>query len=86
MSYFTSFARDGAPVASAEPVWQPYREERAFLEFCEVPRPGWGLLPGMFGLHEEVIARRRAAGTRNWYLNVGLASPPVPPAAGGVYE
>jgi para-nitrobenzyl esterase len=86
MSYFTSFARDGVPVASAAPLWQPYREERAFIEFGDVPRAARHLLPGMFELHEEVIARRRAAGTQHWYLNVGLASPPVPPADRGVYE
>ncbi|HEV2442286.1 MAG TPA: carboxylesterase family protein [Steroidobacteraceae bacterium] len=78
MSYFTSFARDGVPVASAAPLWRPYREERAYLEFGDAPRAAQHLLPGMFELHEEVIARRRAAGTQHWYLNVGLASPPVP--------
>jgi para-nitrobenzyl esterase len=60
-------------------VWEPYRNERAYLEFREVPRPAKHLLRGMFELHEEIIARRRAAGTQRWYLNVGLASPPIPP-------
>ncbi len=81
MSYFTSFARDGAPRAAGAAAWQPYRDDRAFLEIGAVPRPGHRLLPGAFELHEEVIARRRAAGTQHWYVNVGLASPPVPPAA-----
>ncbi len=80
MSYFTSFARDGVPAAPAAPIWRPYRSERAFMEFGAVPRPAQRLLPGMFELHEEVIARRRAAGTQHWYVNVGLASPPVPHA------
>lgn len=86
MSYFTSFARDGVPVASAAPLWQPYGAERAFIEFGDGPRAARHLLPGMFELHEEVIGRRRAAGTQHWYLNVGLAAPPVPPADRGVYE
>ncbi|HEX4267954.1 MAG TPA: carboxylesterase family protein [Steroidobacteraceae bacterium] len=81
MGYFTSFARVGVPDVAAAAVWEPYRNERAYLEFRDVPRPGHHLLPGMFELHEELIARRRAAGTQHWYLNVGLASPPVPPAA-----
>jgi para-nitrobenzyl esterase len=34
----------------------------------------------MFELHEEVVARRRAAGTQPWYVNVGIASPTVPPS------
>ena len=39
-----------------------------------------GILPGTYALHEEVIARRRASGKQNWYINVGLLSPVVPPA------
>lgn len=79
MEYFTSFARTGAPGVAAAPLWEPYRNERAYMEFRDVPRSEHHLLQGMFELHEELIARRRAAGTQRWYLNVGLASPPVPP-------
>ena len=81
MDYFTSFARDGAPRAAGAAVWQPYSEDRAYLQIGAMPQSGHRLLPGAFELHEEVIARRRAAGTQHWYLNVGLASPPVPPPA-----
>jgi para-nitrobenzyl esterase len=80
MSYFTSFARDGVPSAPGAAQWRAYRDERAFLELGGAPQSARHLLPGMFELHEEVIARRRAAGTQHWYINVGLASPPVPPA------
>ncbi len=86
MGYFTSFARDGAPAAPAWAPWPPYREERAFMEFRGSPQPRRHLLPGMFELHEQVIARRRAAGTQHWYINIGLASPPVPPAASPIAE
>ncbi|HEY7887140.1 MAG TPA: carboxylesterase family protein [Steroidobacteraceae bacterium] len=79
MDYFTSFARDGVPDARAAAAWISYSHDRAFLEFRGVPRSAHHLLPGMFELHEQVVARRRAAGTQHWYLNVGLASPPVPP-------
>jgi para-nitrobenzyl esterase len=79
MDYFTSFARDSVPVALAAPAWQPYRDDGAYLEFADRPRSDHHLLPGMFELHEEVVARRRAAGTQPWYVNVGLASPTVPP-------
>ncbi|MBW4052312.1 MAG: carboxylesterase family protein [Proteobacteria bacterium] len=81
MGYFTSFARNGAPSAPAVASWRPYRDERAFMELRDSPQPKRHLLPGMFELHEEVIARRRAAGTQHWYINIGLASPPVPPPA-----
>jgi para-nitrobenzyl esterase len=86
MDYFTSFARDGTPVAPGGAAWHPYGEERAFMEFRGSPQPKRHLLPGMFELHEEVIARRRAAGTQHWYINIGLASSPVPAVAGRLPE
>ena len=79
MNYFTSFARNGYPMAHEEPSWKPYGENLAYMHFRIKPEPSENLLPGMFALHEEVIARRRAAETQNWYINVGLASPVVPP-------
>ncbi|HJS88350.1 MAG TPA: carboxylesterase family protein [Steroidobacteraceae bacterium] len=82
MSYFTSFAASGAPSAPNEPVWLPYAADRAFLDIVAGCRSSRDLLPGTFALHEEIVARRRAAGTQNWYLNVGLASAPVPAGSG----
>lgn len=82
MSYFTSFARDGVPAAPGETAWRPYRDDGAFVEFRDTPRPGNHLLAGAFELHEEVITRRRAARTQHWGVNIGLASPPVPSAKG----
>jgi para-nitrobenzyl esterase len=79
MSYFTSFAASGAPAAPDAPAWLPYSADRSFLEVGGVCRSSRALLPGTFALHEEVVGRRRAAGTQGWYLNVGLASRPVPP-------
>ena len=81
MNYVTSFARTSHPVASGEPGWKPYSDNLAYMRFRNKPEPLENLLPGMFALQEEVIARRRAAGTQNWYINVGLASPVVPPAS-----
>lgn len=82
MSYFTSFARDSAPSAPGAAPWRAYRDERSYLKFAASPQSLQHLLPGMFELHEQVIARRRVAGTQHWYVNIGLASPPVPPPAG----
>lgn len=81
MNYFTEFARSGTPAASGEPAWKPYKENTAFLDFRETPQASSHLLPGTYELHEEIVARRRAAGTQNWFVNIGLASPVVPPAA-----
>ncbi len=83
MGYFTSFARDGAPSAPGAAAWHTYRDEQAYLELRAPPQSMKHLLPGMFELHEEVVARRRAAGTQYWYINVGLTSPPVPSANSG---
>jgi para-nitrobenzyl esterase len=80
MSYLASFAASGVPVAPNAPTWLPYAADRSFLDVGEVCRSSRDLLPGMFALHEEIVARRRAAATQGWYLNVGLASGPVPPA------
>jgi para-nitrobenzyl esterase len=79
MTYYTSFARCGVPSAGGSDAWRPYGDDHAFLELGASPRAMRHLLPGMFELHEQVIARRRASGTQHWYINVGLTSPPVPP-------
>lgn len=80
MNYFTGFARIGHPVAQGEPNWRPYGHNLAYMDFRNEPHASENLLPGMFALQEEVISRRRSAGTENWYIDVGLASPVVPPA------
>jgi para-nitrobenzyl esterase len=83
-SYFTSFARTGQPSAQGAPAWKPHSEDDAYMSFRDEPRAAKHLLPGTFDLHEELIARRRASGQQNWYVNVGLASPTVPaPASAG---
>ncbi len=78
IGYFTSFARSGVPVARGEPTWKPFGEGDAFLDIRDEPSPSNNPLPGTYDLHEAVISRRRASGTQNWYINVGLASPVVP--------
>jgi para-nitrobenzyl esterase len=80
MGYFTGFAHAGKPAAQGEPTWQPFAEGEAFLAIGDQPHPSKDILPGTYALHEEVIARRRASGKQNWYINIGLASPVVPPA------
>ncbi len=73
IDYFTGFARSGK-------AWKPYSEGGAYLDIRDKPYPATNVLPGSYDLQEEVISRRRAAGTQNWYINIGLASPVVPPA------
>jgi para-nitrobenzyl esterase len=71
IDYFTGFARSGK-------AWKPYSEGGAYLDIRDKPYPATNVLPGSYDLQEEVISRRRAAGTQNWYINIGLASPAVP--------
>ena len=78
MNYFTHFARDGKPSAPGEPGWQPYSAGEAYLDIRDEPELARNLLPGMYELHEEMVARRHASDKQNWYVNVGLASPVLP--------
>lgn len=80
MGYFTSFARSGKPVAHDGATWKPFADGQAFLDIRDKPEAANNPLPGSYDLQEEVISRRRASGTQNWYINIGLASPAVPKA------
>lgn len=83
IDYWTSFARDGHPTAADAPAWAAYDGNRAYMHFTDAPHPETGLMPGMYALNEEVVCRRNAAGNVGWNWNVGLWSPPLPPAAAG---
>jgi len=83
IDYWTSFARDGRPSSAHGPAWAPYDESRAYMHFADAPRPERGLMPGMYALNEEIVCRRNAAGNIGWNWNVGLWSPPNPPATEG---
>jgi carboxylesterase type B len=78
MGYFTSFARAGKPTAHGEPTWKPFATGNAFLDIRDEPYASENPLPGTYDLHEEIVSRRRAAGTQSWYINVGLNSQVVP--------
>ncbi len=80
VGYWTAFARDGAPSAAGQPAWRPYGADRAYMAFADGPRPGVHLMPGMYELNEQVVCRRRAKGGVPWNWNVGVLSPPLPPA------
>jgi len=80
LDYWTSFVRDGRPVATGSAAWPAYETKRSYMHFAAVPEAGRDLLPGMFALNEQVMCRRRATGTIGWNWNVGLAAPVMPPA------
>jgi len=81
IDYWASFMHSARPTAAGQPDWPAYSKDRAYMTFADEPKPGTHLLPGMYELHEEVVCRRRAAGTQPWHWNVGIVSPPLPPAS-----
>ncbi|NBB16524.1 carboxylesterase family protein [Caulobacter sp. SLTY] len=72
--HWASFIKDGAPGGG----WAPYGQGRGYMAYEDTARPKTHLMPGMYELHEEVIARRRAVGTIPWNWNHGILSPPLP--------
>lgn len=80
LSYWVTFARDGRPSAPGQAEWRPYGVERNYMAFEATPQPRTGVLQGAYELHEEVVCRRRAQGGIAWNWNVGIVSPPLPPA------
>ena len=81
MDYWTSFAKSGEPSARNSTAWPAYGSTRAYMHFAATPQAARAMMPGMFELNEQVTCRRKAAGNIAWNWNVGLASPPLPPAA-----
>jgi para-nitrobenzyl esterase len=85
VGYWASFVRTGQPVASGVPAWPAYGAGKAYVGFATGLTIGDHLLPGTYALQEEVVCRRRAAGTLGWSWNVGVNSPPLPPQAPGCH-
>jgi para-nitrobenzyl esterase len=80
IGYWTSFAKSGAPTAADAPAWAPFGSNESYMAIADTLHPSQHLLPGMYRLNEEVVCRRKASGTVAWNWNVGLVSPPLPPA------
>jgi para-nitrobenzyl esterase len=80
IAYWTSFTRTGTPAAPGEATWPAYSASEGYMLFQDVPTAGQHPMPGMYRLHEQVVCRRRAVGGVAWNWNLGLLSPPLPPA------
>lgn len=78
-AYWAGFIRTGRPEAPGQPVWPAFGPDRNYLAFEDRPVARSGPDSG-FGLHEEVVCRRRAEGHQAWYWNVGVIAPPLPDA------
>ena len=79
IDYWTSFVRDGKPVARNAAPWPAYTANQSYMHFRATPVVQHTLMPGMFALNESVMCRRRATGKIGWNWNVGLAAPKLPP-------
>lgn len=83
LDYWTSFARNGNPVAAKAPAWPAYGTAGNYMHFTAKPEPSKDLMPGMFALNEAVMCRKKATGKIGWNWNVGLAVPKIPPRTAG---
>jgi para-nitrobenzyl esterase len=83
IDYWTSFARDGRPIAAKAPAWPAYGAAEAYLHFTDTPHPETRLMPGMYALNEAVMCRKKATGKIGWNWNVGLAAPKLPAKGDG---
>ncbi|TSH90671.1 carboxylesterase family protein [Verticiella sediminum] len=78
LDYWVGFIRDGVPAGAGRPAWPPYARNEGYMRFADGPKPGADPIAGMFEMQEELVSRRRRAG-QQWFLNVGVAAPVVPP-------
>ena len=81
LDYWTSFARNGSPIAANAPAWQPFAPGRTAMRFASVPSPSKNFMPGMYELHEQVMCRRRADGSQSWNWRTGSIAPVLPKLA-----
>ena len=79
--YWVAFAKTGVPAVKGRLAWKPYRDQdRHYMKFeAGVAQPGENLLPGMWKLMNEDIARRKTLpGVGRDYYAVGVSSPVLP--------
>lgn len=81
LDYWTSFARNGRPLAHGGPAWRPFSPDRAYMAFGTAPVLSAQFMPGMYELHEQVMCRRRLSGAQSWNWRSGGTAPVLPPAA-----
>ena len=78
LDYWSSFARDGRPVAATGPAWPAFEPRNTYLRFDDRPTLGTDLSPGMYELQERIMCRRRASGSQSWNWRTGSIAPNLP--------
>lgn len=77
--YWVAFAKTGKPMVEGQPVWLPYKaQKKSYMAFTQAaPVPGENLLPGMFELHDQIVAWRQSRREVWWPTNIGLMAPVI---------
>jgi para-nitrobenzyl esterase len=78
LDYWTSFARSGRPSATNGPAWESFAPNGSYMTFDDVPRLSKQFMAGMYELHEQIMCRRREAGTQSWNWRAGSIAPAIP--------
>lgn len=75
--YWVNFAKEGKPSTNDGPNWPAYSiSQKAYMHFLRGKAlPDKHLLPGMFELHEKIIALRRSRDEQWWATDIGLHAP-----------
>lgn len=81
LDYWTSFAATGRPESVYGPVWSSYHQDQSYLDIGQTLTSRTDPMPGMFELHEQLVAQRKTAG-EPWFLNIGIGARPLRDAAG----
>lgn len=78
LDYWTSFARSGRPAAAKGPAWEPFAPGGRYMSLADAPRLSSRFMPGMYGLHEQIMCRRRLSGAQSWNWRTGSIAPELP--------
>lgn len=78
LDYWTSFARSGRPSTTKGPAWNVFSPNGTHMTFGQAPQLSSPFMPGMYELHEQIMCRRRAAGTQSWNWRTGSIAPTLP--------
>lgn len=78
LDYWTSFARNGQPLATNGPSWAPFAPRASYMNLGAAPQLSTQFMSGIYDLHEQIMCRRRTSGTQSWNWRTASIAPPLP--------